>query len=484
MRDLPRRQMAAIAGGTVLAGKYRLEYPIGSGGMGQVWRAEQVEWRAPVAVKLVDLGQFHGSASANAEHPAALHQRFLKEARSTAAIRSPHVVQILDCGVDPELALPFIVMELLEGETLAQRLKRERHLSPSITAHILTQVARALTRVHSHEMVHRDIKPSNLFLIRDDEQLVCKVLDFGIAKSRSSLSEDTLQTASGEQLGTPFYMSPEQIRGQRQIDFRTDLWAFGVIAFECLTGRRPFEGHNWGDLSLKICAEPIPVPSSVSRVPDGFDAWFRTCVARDRTSTFASEREAAEKLNEVLLGSGAVATADAGRKITRARGTGETAYALTANTAPSPPSNHVASHLLRRKLGLGLGAALVVGTLAGAGVLLERRLVWSDKASTLQRDAAPSAPNVLPAVRAPAAQAVTLPIQVATAPRTAQGPASVPAAVNTSGTEPRRRAQAVPVVRRAAPRTAAAEASVPSDAARAADAPGRTLPKDLIQDRL
>lgn len=295
--------MASVEAGLVLSGKYRLERPIGRGGMGWVWRAQHVQWAAPVAIKLIDVRQLAPRADApvpTADSP--LLQRFFGEARAAAAIRSPHVVQILDHGVDPQLQLPFIVMELLEGETLEQRLSRERRLNPEAAANILTQVARALTRVHEANMVHRDLKPSNVFLVANDEDVLAKVLDFGIAKGGVGLGTGTPITATGEQMGTPFYMSPEQIRGQRDIDFKADLWAFGVIAFECLTGSRPFNGETLGALSLNICVEPLPEPSQLVPVPPAFDAWFLRCVARDRTTTFGSVKEAADGLRTALGG--------------------------------------------------------------------------------------------------------------------------------------------------------------------------------------
>lgn len=289
-----------VAAGTLIAGKYRLERPIGKGGMGWVWRAQHVEWNAPVAVKLINPGVLRAGGGVAPDKPNPLLQRFFSEARAAAAIRSPHVVQILDHGIDPARELPFIVTELLEGETLAERLERVGRLDTSTTVTVLTHVARALTRMHESEMVHRDLKPSNVFLVQNDEELVAKVLDFGIAKTRNDEFTDTPITVTGQQLGTPYYMSPEQIRGNRQIDYRADLWAFGVMAFECLTGTRPFDGETIGDLTLRICVEPLPLPSQRVAVPSELDAWFLRCINRDRSLTFTSAREAAEALRAIL----------------------------------------------------------------------------------------------------------------------------------------------------------------------------------------
>jgi serine/threonine-protein kinase len=178
---------------------------------------------------------------------------------------------------------------------------RSGPLSVATAERILTHVARALARLHDAGCVHRDLKPSNVFLVANEEEIIAKVLDFGIVKTNLPALEPTPLTRTGEQMGTPYYMSPEQIRGLRNIDFRADIWALGVLGFECLVGKRPFDGETMGDLSLKICADPIAVPSQFGRVPDGFDAWFLRCVERQRERTFGSARDAIEALRGVLV---------------------------------------------------------------------------------------------------------------------------------------------------------------------------------------
>lgn len=275
----------------VLSGRYRLESRLGEGGMGQIWRAEHLVLGAPVAVKIIDRDM-----SKDEEGLA----RFTREAQSAAALRSPHVVQIFDYGIDE--GLPYIVMELLEGETLAQRIKRLQRLTPADTARLLTHVARAISRAHEAGVVHRDLKPENVFLVQNEDAEIAKVLDFGVAKvSAATLGPKGERTRTGSLLGTPFYMSPEQAQGNREVDFRTDLWALGVIAFECLTGKRPFESDGLGDLVLSICVRPIPIPSEIGPVPVGFDEWFARATAREPEARFQSARELAETLRDVLL---------------------------------------------------------------------------------------------------------------------------------------------------------------------------------------
>ena len=220
--------------GTVLAAKYRLDEVLGRGGMGSVWRALHLGLNAPVAVKLMDPAIMK---------TAGMLARFHREAQAAAQLRSPHVVQIIDHGVDAETGTPFIAMELLEGESLADRLTRVGVLSPRETSRLVTEVCRALARAHEAGIVHRDLKPANLFLVANDDQEVTKVLDFGIAKSQPTQGLDTM-TNSGSILGTPLYMSPEQISGGKSVDGRSDLWSLAVVACECLTGKRPVLGRQ------------------------------------------------------------------------------------------------------------------------------------------------------------------------------------------------------------------------------------------------
>src|SRR5690606_31953255 len=159
---------------------------------------------------------------------------FQREARLAATLRSVHVVQVLDDGVDETTGAPFIVMELLEGETLAERLRRIGRLRPENVAIVVTQIARALGRSHDVGLIHRDLKPDNILLVRNDDEEIVKVLDFGIAKWIAAPQADD-STLAGHVVGTPSYMSPEQLMSSRSIDHRADLWSLGIIACECMT---------------------------------------------------------------------------------------------------------------------------------------------------------------------------------------------------------------------------------------------------------
>ncbi len=277
-----------VKAGSVIAGRYRLVAPLSRGGMGSVWRAEHLSLGSPIAVKLID--------ASLVEHAEA-RARFEREARAAAALRSPHVVQILDHGVDKDL--PFMVMELLEGESLAGRLHRLRTLPHAQTVRVFQDIGRAMRKAHEAGIIHRDLKPDNIFLVKNDDLEIAKVLDFGIAKSQEPFGQWAGGTRTGALIGTPQYMSPEQTQGQ-PIDSTTDLWALGVIAFECVCGRLPFPSEKPGELILQICAHPMPVPSQIARVPPRFDAWFARACSRDPAGRFTSAKELTDALVEVL----------------------------------------------------------------------------------------------------------------------------------------------------------------------------------------
>src|SRR6478609_2369879 len=269
--------------GTVIHGRYRLDSLLGRGGMGSVWRAEHLQLRSPVAIKLLD------SAISKSGQ---MSKRFLREAQSAALLRSPHVVQVLDFGVEEGTA--FIAMELLQGESLAERIKRVKRLPAEEVIRFLTQVLRAVAKAHEAGIIHRDLKPDNVFICADDVE-IAKVLDFGVAKVTGGDLSGAGGTQPGTMIGTPYYMSPEQVKATG-VDPRSDLWSIAVIAYECLVGARPFIGEELGELVLAICTGPVPVPSKHAAVPAGFDEWFLKATQRDRERRFGSAREMAEAL--------------------------------------------------------------------------------------------------------------------------------------------------------------------------------------------
>ena len=269
----------------IIAGKYRLIRVLGKGGMGSVWLAEHLSLHTPVAVKLID--------SEVAKNPGA-RSRFDQEAQLAARIRSAHVVKVLDHGVTDD-GLPYIAMECLAGESLRERLRAKGRLTPAETAKIVSHICRALTRAHTAGLVHRDLKPENIFMAREDEGEIIKILDFGVAKATDMLSATGMDpTRTGALLGTPGYMSPEQAQGLKSVDYRSDLWSVGVLAFECLAGKRPFTAPSLGVLIAKIVGAPAPTMSQMApdaNIPTEIEAWMRKALARDPAARFTSAKE-------------------------------------------------------------------------------------------------------------------------------------------------------------------------------------------------
>ncbi|MCA9657422.1 MAG: serine/threonine protein kinase, partial [Myxococcales bacterium] len=257
--------------GEVLGDRYRVIERLGKGGMGEVYLAEHIAIGRKVAIKTLS-GDFH-------ERPE-LARRFLQEARTASKVRHPNIVDITDFG-HTELGGPFFVMELLEGEDLKTRLRRERTLPWPEVVRITTQICAALTAAHAHGVVHRDMKPDNVFLIQqgDDEQI--KVLDFGIAKITAG-DEAGDATRTGVLLGTPHYMSPEQAQDD-PLDARSDIYSLGVLLFRMVTGRLPFRGKSF----MKVLGQHMTdaPPSPLEFAPEGTigaaqERLILTCLAK------------------------------------------------------------------------------------------------------------------------------------------------------------------------------------------------------------
>lgn len=280
--------------GEVLGGKYKLERKLGQGAMGTVWSATHVTLGQRVAIKLI--------SAEHAQSPDA-RARFSVEAKAAARLKSRHVVQVYDDG-ETEAGTPYIVMEYLEGETLESRLEREKGVHLVDAVRITGQVARALSRAHARGIVHRDLKPGNIFLARNDEDELgwtAKVLDFGIAKLDEQ--RDKVTTRTGAVLGTPLFMSPEQVRGASKVDARTDLYALGLCFFNMVTGHYAFDGASFADILVAICTEPLPNLKVIApSVPDAVVSWFQRCCARDANQRFQSADELLDALQAAVGG--------------------------------------------------------------------------------------------------------------------------------------------------------------------------------------
>ncbi|MFT3692883.1 MAG: protein kinase [Kofleriaceae bacterium] len=302
--------MVAAAGssaqpGEILLGKYRVEEVIGVGGMGRVVKASHLYLQQPVAIKIL-LPQMVESHSTQ--------QRFLREAQATSKLRSEHIARVMDVGSMPDGA-PFIVMEFLDGFDLNQILRHHGPQMASPVVDLLLQACEGLAEAHSVGIVHRDIKPSNFFVTRrPDGSNLLKILDFGIAKTPAELSE---LTGTQTVVGTPTYMAPEQMRTARQTDPRSDIWSLGVVMYQMLAGRPPFEAETYAELVLKVGTEP-PSPLHVA-LPPGLDGVVMRCLEKDPKNRYqtvgelarmiapyasdpVSAQQSAERASRILMG--------------------------------------------------------------------------------------------------------------------------------------------------------------------------------------
>jgi serine/threonine protein kinase len=358
----------------LVAAKYEVVRLIGRGGMGSVWEGRHQSLGTRVAIKFID--------AEHADNDEA-RARFVTEARAAATIQSKHAIQIFDHGLTGD-GRPYIVMELLAGEALDKRIERLGAISLAETARIVQQVCRALQRAHDAGIIHRDLKPENVFLVQspDDDDEIAKVLDFGIAKIKPPPGSEglTSSTRTGAVLGTPYYMSPEQARGLRDLDHRTDLWSLGVIAYKCVTGALPFDGESVGDLLVKICTAPLPRAAALAPgLPPAFDLWFARALERDVPRRFATATELAVALASAAglpssrgpastpMGDSAPVSVAARPLAPTLPGAAVTSAPITASTTARKPSRSaLAAFVAAAVVGATLGIAAVV-KLAGTG---------------------------------------------------------------------------------------------------------------------
>jgi serine/threonine-protein kinase len=261
---------------------------LGEGGMGSVWVAENVDLAANVALKLI---------RADAAEPSA-NERFLSEARVAAQLRHAAITRVFDTGKTGKQE-PFIVMELLEGETLGQRLARRGSVDPIELVQLMLPIIDALHSAHGQGVIHRDLKPDNIFVARTENGVQPKLLDFGIAKLRGESAfkfSQTKLTQAGTLIGSPDYMSPEQAKGELDLDARSDIWSLCVLSYECLVGRPPFQGDNYNALLWNIIHDE-PIPITVFQAGDS-ELWriLKAGFAKDRKDRWESAKQFGEAL--------------------------------------------------------------------------------------------------------------------------------------------------------------------------------------------
>jgi serine/threonine-protein kinase len=344
-KSLPPDVSAVIGPGTVLDGRWQIDSLLGEGGMGSVWRGTHASLGTLAAIKLI--------RDDVAETPE-VRLRFEHEARAASAVRSPHVAQVYDYGVTPGGA-PYLVMELLDGRTLAAELAERGPLPLLEVTQLIGQLVLGMELVHREGIVHRDLKPENVFLASPPADApigplpyVAKIVDFGIALElgRAPLTDP------GAPIGTAEYMSPEQHLGS-WVGATADGWALGALTFEALTGVSPFDGGGIAATSLRVTLAPLPVPSTLRRdLPPCIDKWFLRACAREPALRFQSVRELGEALCR--------ASGCADTKLPEAPDAALRADSLPPSAQPADAANS------RWRLYARAGAFVAVGALAGA----------------------------------------------------------------------------------------------------------------------
>ena len=282
----------SLATDTVIDGKYRIVRLLGQGGMGAVYEGENVRIHRKVAIKVL-----HASVAAKTD----VVQRFEREAQAAGRIGSEHIVEVLDLGVLSE-GENYMVMEFLEGQSLGDRIKVRKRIAVHDAATIVHQLLEGLAAAHDAGIVHRDLKPDNVYLLKSKggKTDFVKVLDFGVSKF-SALESDMSMTKTGAVMGTPYYMSPEQARGQK-VDGRSDVYAVGVVLYQTVTGKLPFNAESFNELVFKIALENATPPHElVQGLDPAFSAIIQKAMARDVNDRFQTAREFQASLAQWMM---------------------------------------------------------------------------------------------------------------------------------------------------------------------------------------
>ncbi len=395
---------AGVCEGESLAGKYRIERVLGVGGMGAVVAARHLQLDTKVAIKFLLPAMLDDAAAVS---------RFAREARAAVKITSEHVARVFDVGTLPNGA-PYMVMEFLEGEDLAAWLQQRGPLPVEQAVEFVLQACVAVADAHGLGIVHRDLKPANLFcVLRSDGQFLIKVLDFGISKL-TDLGTSAVRmsmTSTSAIMGSPLYMSPEQMQSPKGVDASTDIWALGVVLFELLAGRVPFTGDTFGEIAVKVATlPPPPLRSFRPDVPPGLEAAIRKCLLPNRHDRhrnvaefavailpFAPKRArvSVERVSGIIQSSGLSASALGRPQSPAARGT-----ALAPGTI-SPLGGTAPGIAPRRRA----ATAGVVGTVALVGaaialVVMRPKGEAGDAPGSHSPASAPSGPAI-PVIDAP-----------------------------------------------------------------------------------
>jgi serine/threonine-protein kinase len=399
--------------GDRVGGRYQVLEQLAAGGMGSLWRAHHIELEVDVALKVV---------LSSRGDPLSL-ERFSREAKAAARLRSPNIVHVLDYGVFE--GAPFLVMELLRGEDLASCIAREGKLAPARCVRIVEGLAKAMQFAHDEGVIHRDLKPANIFLERVGGDEVVKILDFGVAKDLKT-SAPGLTTSTGSFVGSPAYMSPEQVWSER-IGYPSDIWAMGVVAFEMLTGDNPFDDETLAKVFERIVREPLPSACALHpALPPQIDGFFAQAFARTVTDRVPSAREFASRFAAALSTPPAAAENETHARPSTAPATAPAALPIGSS---DPAPGDASSAAGRRWVALTIGVCVLI---AAIGAFMLRPATGTRVGVEPTHEANPPssprpasvAPSALPApIAAPAVPVAPAPAPFTSSPANAAAPA-------------------------------------------------------------